>query len=203
MKKRNIFLGLLLVVVFVVAFFCINYAMAYFNRPWDTGIVVIDGKEISLPISVEEFEAKTGLTVSDELQNFGFHAVEGKDLEWGQLEVFISGDEITGIKVISRDIYYVEDEYPGEFVKFPEGVSTNTDIATIEKEYSSGLLSPYVRKTTFTQSHVYFTEKFVGQDYDLTVTVSEHKSEKMNGELQIFTEIFYYVSGRGTDMVYD
>lgn len=200
-NSKKISVAALLVVVILIVVTLSDYFIASNSRKWDEGKVKINGITIELPMSVDDFENKTGLTVDNEKNTSGFLSVEGMDLKYGQLDLFCKDNVISGMRVSGKDQLKDYDEYPGKTILFPEDVNTNMSVEDIEKSYKTGIFDFFLKKSESEVSedpgnsvtYKTVTEKYTGKNYDLSVTQETHKSVTSDNMVTT-VEIFYYVA---------
>ena len=199
MKKSRKIILVILICVLAVSVFCIaDYLIEKNNKTWDSGIVLVNGHQVSFPISKEEFENTTGMLVCEDGKN-GFHMVSLDGVFYEKITVYMPDHMIMGISVKGEDARRAFDELPGKLVSFPEGISTNFSLDEIRTAYSTGIFEFFRREFVEkpggnldgTKS---VTIKYTGDTYDMSVVESTHKNL---GSDRIYTtiSIFYYTEG--------
>ncbi|MBQ0059088.1 MAG: hypothetical protein KBS83_03895 [Lachnospiraceae bacterium] len=202
MKKVKGLLKLLLIFFIILI---VDYAFETRDHKWESGHVTIQGKEITLPISVTEFEKTTGITISDSDDMFRyiyFGDYDDKGECGASVQAYVVDNMVRGIKADNKTYNGTVDKGVEVFVQFPEGVNTGMTIKKIDKKYKTGWFQFY-RRSSKEESveyvspdtkEIWFVNTFVkysGSDYD--IDIKEHRSkDKTTNRLGTTLEIFYY-----------
>lgn len=194
-KSKKIAVIILIALLVVFVFFGTLYFGEKKNRAWDSGVVMVNGQQISLPISIDEFEKSTGLTVSEDSKN-AFRPISLDGVLYEKITVYVPENNIIGISVRGEDARKVFDEFPGKLISFPKEVSTNSSLAEIESAYSTGIFEFFKRKSVEKPGGNFngaktVTIKYAGDIYDMSVTESTHKTVERDN-VDVTVAIFYY-----------
>ena len=196
MKKSKKIICIILICALAASAFCaLDYFIEKNNKHWDSGIVQVNGHQISFPISKDEFENTTGLLVSEDGKN-GFHMVSLDGVFYEKITVYMPEHSIMGMEVKGENAIREFDEFPGKLVSFPGGISTNSSLEEIKAAYSTGIFDFFKRESiekpgSESDGTQTTTVKYSGDSYDMSVVESTHKNL---GSDKIYTTIslLYY-----------
>ena len=150
--------------------------------PWDSGIVIIDGKSIQLPCSAGRFEYTFGVSINAGDNDDYFMPVHillenGNTLD---LELIVKQDMVTGLLLKAE---------PGRgaasAVIFPGGVSVETPVSSFRSLYYTFPFNSTMRRWSEHSKSVFY---YRGRAFNIDFTTN--KSDTWGEQI---TEIMYYV----------
>ena len=183
----KIFTSLLftLLLLFTV-FICMFYIEDLKPKKWDTGIIYINGKMITLPCTISEFEQNINVEIdTNKIGSSGYYNVYSNSFQ-----LIIKENVLEGIKIDISNLWNDElDTELGASVVFPEGITANSSIEEIKEVYNTGIINPAMRDWSeevlnYNTGGIInsYGFKYSGDKYDISIDCK-------NGKVK---SIFYY-----------
>ncbi len=147
-KKRSPWKTLLTVILVCAGVFALAFgalaAVYYYEagRPvcWKSGEVTISGQTITLPCTVEEFEAALDVQIPDEGVTDFFRTVTVvSGMKTVSFKVYLPD----GLSTVNGIVVYADSVGDRSGIVFPGGVTLNSDIDTVNELYATEPLNIY------------------------------------------------------------